>query len=74
MVRHEQALETREISVAFCGLCVHAWEITETGEMPCRFCNRPTVVVIVAVAVGTVVASTTTPVVVVVVVVTVLCC
>lgn len=74
IVRHEQALETLEISEAFCGLSVHDCLSTETGLTACRFCNRPTVVVIVAVAVGTVIASTTTPVVVVVVVVMVLCC
>ena len=74
IVRHEQALETLEISEAFCGLNIHAWMITETVFTICRFFNRPTVVVIVAVAVGTVIASSTTPVVVVVVVVTVLCC
>lgn len=74
IVRHEQALETLEISEAFCGLSVHAWMIIDAGVMTCRFCNGPTVVVIVAVAVGTVIALITTPVVVVVVVVTVLYC
>ena len=73
MVRHEQALETMEISVAFCGLNVHASMITEAGVMNWRFCATPAVAVIVAVAVGTVIAWTTTPVVTVVLVVTVLC-
>ena len=73
MVRHEQALETIEISVAFCGLNVHASMITEAGVTNCRFCATPAVTVIVAVAVGTVIAWTTTPVVTVVLVVIVLC-
>ena len=72
-MRHEQALETLEIIVAFCGLNVQAWMNTEAGVRTCRFCTTPAVTVIVVVAVGIVVAWTTTPVVTVVLVVTVLC-
>lgn len=73
MVRHEQALETVEMSDEFCGLSVHASMITEAGVMNCRLMFGSAVVVTVAVAVGTVIASTSIPVMTVVVVVTVLC-
>lgn len=72
IVRHEQALETVEISDAFCGPNVHAAIIAAAGVTACRFCTRPAVAVNVAVAVGTVISLTTCPVVIVVVVVTVL--
>lgn len=71
MVRHEQALETVEMSDEFCGLSVHASMITEAGVMNCRLMLGSAVVVTVAVAVGTVIASTSIPVMTVVVVVTV---
>ncbi len=72
IVRHEQALETTEMSDWFCGLRVHAAMITEAGVMNCRLSTGPAVVVTVAVPVGTVIALTVSPVVTVVVVVTVL--
>lgn len=70
IVRHEQALETVEMSDWFCGLSVHAAMNTEAGVTNCRLSTAPAVVV--TVAVGTVIASTSIPVVTVVVVVTVL--
>ena len=72
IVRHEQALDTIEMSDEFFGLKVHASISTEAGVMNCRLSNRPAVAVIVAVPVGTVCTLTSTPVVIVVVVVTVL--
>lgn len=71
-MRHEQALETVEMSDEFCGLRVHASMITEAGVTNCRLMFGPAVVVSVVVAVGTVIASTSIPVVTVVVVVVVL--
>lgn len=72
IVRHEQALETDEMSDWFCGLNAHSSMMSEAGVMNCRFMFGSAVVVTIAVAVGTVIASTSIPVVTVVVVVTVL--
>ena len=73
IVRHEQALETIEMSDWFCGLSVHASMIIEAGVINCcRLATGPAVIVTVVVPVGIVVASTVSPVVTVVVVVTVL--
>ena len=72
-MRHEQALETLEIIVAFCGLNVQDAMNTEAGVASCRFCTTPAVTVVVVVAVGIITEWTTSPVVTVVLVVTVLC-
>ena len=72
IVRHEQALDTVEMSDRFCGLSVHASMSTEAGVTNCRLSTRPAVVMTVTVPVGIVVAMTSSPVVTVVVVVTVL--
>lgn len=74
IVRHEQALETTEMSDWFCGLSVYAAINTEAGVMNCRLSARPAVIMTVAVSVGIVRALTSSPVVTVVVVVTVLDC
>ena len=69
IIRHEQALETCEMSVWFCGLSVQDAITSEAGVMSCRLRARRTgVVVTVVVAVGTVVDWTSDPVVTVVVV------
>lgn len=77
IVRHEQALETEEMSVWFCGLSVLVQDAitSEAGVTTCRLAavrTRTGVVVAVAVTVGNVVLSTSVPVVTVVVVNTVL--
>lgn len=71
IVRHEQALETVEMSDWFCGLSVHAAMKMEAGVTNCRLSTSPAEVVTVTVPVGTTMALTVSPVVTVVVVVTV---
>ena len=72
IVRHEQALDTTEMSDESCGFSVHDWINTVAGVVICRLSTCPAVAVIVAVPVGTVCTLNSTPVVIVVVVVTVL--
>lgn len=72
ILRHEQALETSDISVRFCGLSVHDAMISEAGVTACRLIARAGVVVIVVVAVGIVTTLLSSPTMTVVVVITVL--
>lgn len=72
ILRHEQALETSDMSVWFCGLSVHDAMMSEAGVTNCRLLARPGVVVTVVVAVGIVITSVSSPMMTVVVVVMVL--